>query len=412
MLSGRQEEADRRLEDARALLALRRPAEALPHCEAAIALEPGFAEAHDKLGVALYDLGRFDEALASFDRALALRPNLADARLNRSMCLLLMGRFDAAWRDYENRKGKWDEDAHRHIQGRPWLGDADLTGRRLFIYHEQGLGDSIQCIRYVQLLAARGAHLVVSVQDSLKPLVEPLLPGVELLGEDQRPERFDYYCPLLSLPLAFKTTAETIPSQPLPLRADPERRARFERLLGPKTRLRIGVAWSGNPSHKNDLNRSIPFEIFARLLSDDIQWSALQTSIKSEDVPAFLDRRRVETFGPEIDDFRDTAALVDLMDLVISVDTSIAHLAGAMGKPVWILLPFVPDWRWMLGRRDSPWYPSARLFRQPKIGDWASVIEAVNCELAAWPKPSPPAGAWTASVRVTLPTMGGGFRRP
>jgi tetratricopeptide (TPR) repeat protein len=429
---------------AEALLALGRPADALPQSERAISLKPDFAEAHDNRGVALIGLGRpdealasldqaialnpalaqvhanrgvacealgrFDEAVASFDRAITLEPDLALARFNRGACLLRMGRFDQGWRDYEHRTG--NRSARSFDAGRLWLGDRDLEGRRLFVHHEQGFGDTIQFSRYVALLRSSGAQVSFSVQDSLRPVIQSMLPGVEILGETEHPPALDYHCPLLSLPLAFGTTLDTIPPQSEPLRPDPARRQRFEWLLGPKTQPRIGISWSGNPGHSNDRNRSLAFEQYSEILSPDFQWVVLQNGMRREDAPAFSRCGQVRAFGPELRDFGDTAALLDLMDLVVSVDTSIAHLAGAMGKPVWVLLPFVPDWRWMLGRSDSPWHPSARLFRQPRMGDWASVIEMVKRELAAWTRPGPPAGAWTTSTRVTLRPIGGGFRRP
>jgi hypothetical protein len=231
------------------------------------------------------------------------------------------------------------------------------------------------------LLREKGGDVVVSVQEPLKSLLQPLSPAAELLTGDARPPHFDYHCSLMSLPLAFGTTLESIPAPRRYLHADEARRTRCEALLSPRTRPRIGLAWSGNPAHANDRSRSIALARLAPMLCEDADWIALQNHVRPDDVDALLAGERVRFVEPAPRDFADTAALLDLMDLVITVDTSIAHLAGAMGKPVWILLPFRPDWRWMLDRRDSPWYPSARLFRQPRIADWESVIEEVGAEL-------------------------------
>jgi hypothetical protein len=209
------------------------------------------------------------------------------------------------------------------------------------------------------------------------------MPNVTILGEGEPVPNFDYQCSLLSLPLAFGTTLDSIPPPPRYLAADGERRARFAALLGPRTKPRIGIAWSGNPGHKNDHNRSIAFDRLSPLLSRDADWIALQNAVRPSDAAALQACGRLGVFADQLNDFADTAALLDLMDLVITVDTSIAHLAGAMGKPVWIMLPFSPDWRWMLKRRDSPWHPSARLFRQSEIGDWTKVIDDIKGGLRA-----------------------------
>ena len=196
------------------------------------------------------------------------------------------------------------------------------------------------------------------------------------------PSRFEHHASIIDLPLAFGTTLETIPSPGRYLDPAPERRARFEAILGPRDRPRIGLAWSGNPDHKNDRNRSLAFERLRPLLDHDARWVALQNDIRPADRAVFEADGRVGFHGPDLTDFADAAALTDLMDLVITVDTSLAHLAGALGKPVWILLPFIPDWRWLLGRDNSPWHPTARLFRQPEPGDWTSVIDRVKAALS------------------------------
>jgi tetratricopeptide (TPR) repeat protein len=361
-----------------ALNAIGRPLEALQSYDQAIALKPDYAQAYANCGVVLAELKRFDEAFVSYDKAIALDPDDADAHLSLASTLLLTGRFEAGWREYEWRKRSWDQAARQFDQTRPWLGQAEAAAKRLFVHHEQGFGDTIQFSRFVKPLEDMGFDIALSVQTPLKPLLQPLMPGVTVLGEDERPAGFDYQCSLMSLPHILGTTLDSIPP-PLAYRhADGERRGRFEALLGAKEKPRIGIAWSGRAAHKDDHNRSIAFDRLSPLLSEAADWIALQNEVRPSDAAAFRACGRVRFLGEELNDFADTAALVELMDLVISVDTSLAHLAGAAGKPVWVMLPFSPDWRWLLNRSDSPWYPTARLFRQPQIGDWTSVISDVG----------------------------------
>lgn len=366
-----------------ALRDLNRPAAALSSFEAAIALRPTYAKAHRNRGATLYSLNRPEEALASFDKAIELDPTSAAARVNRSHALLLCGRFDIGWREYEWRKSGWPGSIARFEPQRLWLGETSPAGKTLLVHAEQGLGDTIQFCRYAKLLQDSGASTILSVQRPLTLLLRTLSPNVQVIDVTDPLPRFDHHCPLLSLPLAFRTTLESIPAEPRYLHADADRRGDFEALLGPRRKPRIGIAWSGNPQHDNDHNRSIAFEQLASLVSDDADWFCLQHEIQASDIPAFEACGQVRFHSTALKGFANTAALVELMDLVISVDTSLAHLAGALGKPVWILLPFSPDWRWLLGRNDSPWYPSARLFRQPKPGDWASVVDEVRARLGA-----------------------------
>jgi tetratricopeptide (TPR) repeat protein len=365
-----------------ALCELQRFEAALASFERAIALDPGDAWAHSNRGLALGEQERVDEAIASLDAAVALSPQHRDALANRSYLLLMAGRFEEGWAAYEHRTGREDPQGPAFEAARPWRGEPLAPGQRLFVYHEQGFGDTIQFCRYVKLLAERGVEADFSVQASLAPLLRQLSPRGRIFAGAEHPERFDYYCSQHSLPLLLGTRLENIPAWPHYLSADPDRRESFEARLGPRTRPRIGLAWSGSPTHKNDRNRSLRFEQLAPLVSHGAQWVSLQKDIRASDAAALAAFGAVSFLGPALGDFADTAALVDLMDLVVTVDTSVAHLAGALGKPVWILLPHIPDWRWMLGRADSPWYPSARLFRQPSRGDWSGVIEEVNRELA------------------------------
>lgn len=392
--------ADAQSNSGNALLALGRPDAARVRYERAIALKPEHALARSGLGTALRDLGRLDEALlsydralalmpdhadtwsnratalqallrldealASYDRALALRPDHVDAQWNRSHVLLLSGDFARGWPAYESR---WRMKAPS-VAGQPWLGDAPLEGRSILLHSEQGLGDTIQFARYAPLVRALGARVILAVQAPLVRLMASLDAEIEVTTA--RDVAADRHCPLMSLPLAFGMTLTNVPAPPRYLAAEPALVETWRARLPPTTRPRIGLVWSGNPSHRNDRNRSLPLETLAPLLDSDAQWLALQKDIPDRDA-ALLDRLTLLDLG----DFADTAALIEALDLVITVDTSVAHLAGALGKPTWILLPFCPDWRWLTGREDSPWYPSARLFRQTTPGDWAGVIRRV-----------------------------------
>ena len=378
-----------------ALMKLKRREEALTSYEKAIALKPDYAEAYKNLAVALQHLARSEEALAAYDSAIAFKPDYTDARCNQGQCMLLTGRFEQGWRQYEWRKRQAAKIAAPAFSQLLWLGEESIAGKTLFVQSEQGLGDTIQFCRYAKLAEARGAKVIMSAQRPLRGLLERLSPTIQVIASNEAPTEFDYHCPMLSLPLAFRTTLVTIPAEQRYLAADDERRAAWEARLPQTDKPRIGVVWSGNPVHKNDHNRSMGLGQFLPMPGADAEWVCLQKESRDKDAAVLRQDGRIAFFGDELGDFRDTAALVDLMDLVITVDTSVAHLAGAMGKPVWILLPFNPDWRWLLDRDDSPWYPTARLFRQRQIEDWTGVIEQGNTALRSnFPPQLPGATSW------------------
>jgi len=373
--------AEARCNRGNALMELKRPEEALSSYDRAIALKPDFAEAHCNRGNALKDLKRPEEALASYDSAIALKPDYAEAHWNQSLCMLLMGRFEQGLRQYEWRK-KLDEPLGLRSYPQPlWLGEENITDKILFVYWEQGLGDTIQFCRYVKLVEARGAKVIMSVQQPLRGLLKQISPTIQIIGPNEAPTDFDYHCPLLSLPLALGTTLETIPAERQYIKADEELRSVWSVRLPPRTKPRIGLVWSGGTVYKSDHNRSTELKTFLPILSTDADWICLQKEVKQKDLAVLRQVSGITYFGDDVGDFSNTAALLDLMDLVITTDTNIPHLAGAMGKPVWILLSYNPDWRWLLDRNDSPWYRSARLFRQQQIGNWVGVIDQVKSEL-------------------------------
>jgi tetratricopeptide (TPR) repeat protein len=374
-----------------ALYHLGRAAEAAASYELAIAIRPEYAEAYNNRGNALGFLQRCEPALASYDRAIALKPDYAEALFNKSVLLLLMGRLAEGWRLYEWRKKK--AIAARDYPQPIWLGETDIAGKTILLTEEQGLGDTIQFCRYAPLVAQRGARVILEIPPQLTRLAASLA-GVAQIVEAGRPlPAFDCHCPLLSLPLAFKTELAAIPAAIPYLKADPDQSNSWKDRLGEKKKLRVGLVWSGGirPNQPVSVNqrRNIPLAKFAALKSWDVDFYSLQKGQPGEAELAELKGSHwngpdILDFTSAIGDFADTAAFMNNLNLVITVDTAAAHLAGALGKPVWILIRFDTDWRWLLDRTDSPWYPTARLFRQEKPGDWDGVIQRVKAELERW----------------------------
>jgi len=358
---------------------------AIESFERALALQGASAELYFNRGVALQALNRVEEAIASYRQAQELAPSMTEAHFSESICRLLLGDLAGGWEKFEYR---WHSQTLRHaalkFRQPRWTGEQSLIGKTLLIAAEQGYGDTIQFARYATLAAARGARVLLLVHDVLAPLMARI-EGVSkvLTNSDELPD-FDYYCPTLSLPLAFKTTLQSIPAPPAYLHGNPERESFWRSTLTSRRRAkRIGIAWSGNPAHVNDQSRSIALSRLLPLLHCDADFFVLQRDVSVDDVALLETRDNVVHYGSELHGFDATAALMAQMDLVISVDTSIAHLAGALGRPVWLLLSINPDWRWMLGRDDSPWYPSMRLFRQQFRDDWERAIARVTEELRA-----------------------------
>lgn len=380
--------------------------------EQACRIKPDFVEAWNNLGAVLMRAGRWSESVKAFERAVALRPNLLGAQTcigighqrhlnfpaaiqafrkaisikpddpsanyNLGTALLTTGEFPAGWEGYEWRWRIGSPSRPRLTQPQ-WTGE-NPAGKRILLWPEQGFGDAIQFVRYAPILAARGASVILSAPPELFRLMKSVQ-GVAHLTPDREPNLpYDLHAPLLSLPRLFKTTLASVPANVPYLRPDPADVAKWKSRIPTDPGVRkIGIAWAGRPTHADDRNRSIPLESLLPLLQTPGTWF---TSLQKSPVgplnqlpPAMTD------WTSELKDFADTAALIESLDLVITVDTAIAHLAGAMGKPAWILLPSVPDWRWMLDRTDSPWYPTIKLFRQPAVGNWHSAIEAITQSL-------------------------------
>ena len=347
------------------------------HIRRAIALDPAMAEAHASLGHLLTAQGRMAEALATTQRAIALQPDMAAAHWNHGVALLLSGDMEAGWEEYEWRKRRFP-DSFTTLPAPQWDG-GPLDGRRILVLAEQGLGDTIQFARYLPLLARRGAQVAVECAPSLAPLLGTL-PGVTAVPWGSRPPH-DLWIDQMSLPRVFGTTVATVPAAAGYLRPDPVRFAQWDRLLPPGRR--VGLAWAGNPLHSNDRRRSMPAELLAPLLAiEGCVFVSLQLGARAGELPGLADP------ADRLGDWADTAGLLAALDLVISVDTAVAHLAGALAVPTWLMLPHAPDWRWMLGRDDTPWYAATRLFRQAAPGDWPGVVRQVGSALAearAWP---------------------------
>jgi tetratricopeptide (TPR) repeat protein len=400
-----------------AFASLGRHAQALADFDAVLARTPNNVEALYNRGTALLDLDRFDETLATFDRLLAQAPQqarawnnrgralqalnrhaeavasfkkaiasdktYADAHSNLALSLLTLGELRQGFEEYEWRwKRAGMPDARRGYRGRLWLGEFALGQRTILLPAEQGLGDTIQFIRYAPLLARSGATVVAEVQPELKPLLANVDGVTSCHARGEPLPAHDVYCPLGSLPLAFKTDTSTIPANIPYLRTDETRIAKWRPSIEPLQGRRVALAWAGHARHPNDRNRSIDLELFEPLFAlEGISFISIQRDLRGGD-DEVLARRNITQVGAKLVDMADTAAIIALSDLTIAVDTSVAHLAGALGRQVWVLLPFSPDWRWTLADERSPWYPPVRLFRQPAPGDWPSVIAAVRDALS------------------------------
>jgi tetratricopeptide (TPR) repeat protein len=358
--------------------------EAVAMYRKALVLRPTYPEAYNSLGWNYYQSAKLPEAISALETALAQRPEHAEARLSRAMLLLSQGDFERGLPEYEAR---WEASKRSATRGFPqpvWDG-GDLHGKTILLHAEQGLGDVIQFCRYVPLIRARGGRVVVRCWRPLKRLFTGQLDIEDVCTDKELPPPFDTHCPIASLPRMFQTRLETIPANVPYLGVDQSLVEWWrQRLAGDPPGLRVGLVWAGDPDHSNDHLRSAALATFAPLASvPGVCFYSLQSGPGAEQAlnpPAGM---TIRFFDDGVGDMASTAALMQNLALVIAVDTSAGHLAGAIGRPVWLLLHLVPDWRWMLGRADTPWYPTMRLFRQTRLGDWSAPVAAMVRELRA-----------------------------
>jgi tetratricopeptide (TPR) repeat protein len=364
---------------------LGRDGEAIERFDRAIGLRADFVDAISNKANSLAQAHKFDEAFAAYALAKSLAPDDATIDWNVALLHLLTGNFEAGWAGRESRWTKQSAPVpYPKFHSSMWLGQDSVRDKTILVYADEGLGDTIQFARYLPLLAAHGARVVLVADDNLQTLLSRL-PGVALClpKSAERIPAFDFHCALSSLPLAFSTRLDTIPATTsyLPRASDAERQV-WEDRLGAHDRLRIGLVWSGNQRHVNDHNRSVPLQVMMRLVTQDARFVSLQKDPRPADQAMLHARGDITDLTGDLSDFSATAALIACLDIVITVDTSVAHLAAALGRPTWILLPYTPDYRWLLDRDDSPWYPTVRLFRQDNQRDYGTVIDQIKAALA------------------------------
>ncbi len=351
--------------------------DALEAYQLALSLNNQNPEILNNKGLLLVDIQRFDEALECYQQAITLAPDFDEVYWNQSHLHLLLGDYKQGWPLYEYRWKSVQQASFRNLSKPLWLGEESIAGKKLFIYPEQGLGDFIQFLRYVTKIEKLGAKVILEVPLSLMALVEEMHLDCVLVKPDQGVQAYDYHCPIMSLPLAFKTELDTIPS-PIPYLAASQEKIKQWKARVNQENFNVGLVWSGASGHQHDHLRSIALEKLQPLMTLPATYHALQKEFRETDQPVLKKLDNLKTYHSLLNDFSETAALIAQMDLVIAVDTSVAHLAGAMGKECWLLLPYSPDFRWLLERLDSPWYPTMTLFRQSRFNDWTSVVEGVK----------------------------------
>ncbi|MBS1207612.1 MAG: tetratricopeptide repeat protein [Proteobacteria bacterium] len=364
------------------LLALDRHEEALAAYDRLLALAPDSLLGGFNQGNVLQQLNRLDEACRCYAHLLERQPDLAEAHIELAHCHLKSGDYAQGWAHYEWR---WQTAQLKPLQlatPQPlWLGENALQGRTLLLWAEQGLGDTLQFVRFIPTLAVRAARLILRSPSSLIPLLAGMDPRIELLADDKPLPPHDCHCPLMSLPLALQVRLETLPAPSAYLTADPAKVAAWRTRLGTATRPRIGLVWAGRQTGVRNVTRDMPFDTLRPLFDLDADFIALQKEIPATDARHVEALPGLRNLGPELPDFAETAALIECLDLVVSVDTAVAHLAGALGKPCHVLLRHAGEWRWLLARQDSPWYPSLHLHRQRAPGDWPSAVAALLATL-------------------------------
>ena len=359
--------------------------EALACYDQALKLNPRDVNALLNRGNTLKDLKRYQDAIASFESALALEPNMPPVHWNKALTHILLGEYEQGWEEYEWGWQSGERGRPRKYAQPTWLGDSPVAGKTLLVHPEQGFGDLIQFSRYVPLLENIGAKVILEVSASLVDLMSTLSPNVKVIKQGDLLPNFDLVCPVMSLPLALKTTLETIPANVPYLSVSASKKYSWQKKMGSKTKPRIGIVWSGSMTNKIDNNRcarrNIPLEQMKPLFELPFEFHVLQKEFRPEDQSVLAKLNHLHLHQDDLIDFSDTAALIEEMDLVISVCTSVAHLSGALGHSTWVLLPYSADYRWLVDRDDSPWYPTVELFRSQKIGEWSEVISNVIAKL-------------------------------
>ena len=345
-------------------------------------MKPDSLDGYHNLGMSEMKELRFDQAIDCFNKMLAMDPQHAEAHFSKSLALLVTGNYKDGWKEYEWRWAAKSSKLKPRTFAKPrWQGHESLIDKTIFIYQEQGLGDTIQFVRYIEQLKQLGARVIFETPQPLLELFSINRLADQLIPPSGPVPEFDFHCALMSLPLAFDTEVDRPPSAKPYLKTSEDKRHQWSITLGAKTLPRVGLVWSGNANHLNDQRRSVALEELFNHLPTGIEYISLQKEIRHTDISA-LERTGIRHFGEQLLDFTDTAALCDHMDLIISVDTSVAHLAAALGRPTWILLPFSPDWRWLMSRSDSIWYETIRLFRQDATKNWANVLAHLTNEMA------------------------------
>jgi tetratricopeptide (TPR) repeat protein len=357
---------------------------ALQHFSHAIEINPKYAEAYNNRSNLLKSLNRLDAALQDADRAIKIRPNYIEANWNRALIYLLMGDYLNGWNAYEWRWKRSDRNFHQHYQKLPrWVNQQDIAGKNIVLHAEQGFGDTIQFCRYAPIIAGLGANVYLDVPPALRSLLKSLGSNIHVVDSQIKNLKVDLHTPLMSLPWIFKHTLQDIPAPNSYLFASDLDIDMWTKKLGMKTRKRIGISWAGNPSHTNDKRRSIALSKLKPILELDFEFHSLQKDVSEADHDFLTELSASSCMQHDFNSFADTAALMSAMDLVITIDSAVAHLSGALGCPTWLMLPYAPDFRWMLARDDSPWYPSMRLFRQDQVDEWHSVVLKVCKELSS-----------------------------
>ena len=368
-----------------ALLEIGKHEDAITHYQKAISLNPDYAEANNNLGIALQEIGKHEDAITHYRKAISIKPSFAEAHFNLSCLYLLLGNFEKGWEEYEWRLKLKSNIEHTRSFTQPQWDGRPLDGKTILIHAEQGLGDTIQFIRYIPMLAKAGGDIVVECDAKLSHLFSGYEDITRFIGTGDELPDFDIHASLLSLPNIFKTSLNSTPSDTNYIHINDNLVGSWKNKLSSLKKLKVGLCWQGSVDNRKDQSRSIPLKYFSDILNIiDISFVSLQKGYGQEQILDGGLADKITDFSSEMDThekFVDTCAIIENLNLVIGVDTATIHLAGAMGKPVWVLLPYSPDWRWMLNTNDTPWYPTMRLFRQQEPGNWETVMDEISVEL-------------------------------